>query len=242
MLKPEQRETRPGRGRGPRRRSACRSSGSIAGCYVRTGAIKRNARAPARPRRRWSSTTARSASLRRFKDDVGEVRDGLRVRHRPRELPGRQGRRHHRGLRGRRGRPQHLAAVVVALERFDLRIPGARSLKQKRHVVKGLTAALRQAFPVSVAEVDHQDLWQRAPSPSPRSAPISTTSSRDAGVGKRVERWAEVEVIDSRAAAPVARRRVATRPRRYPGSCHKDRAQTASARVSARSSPSRSSS
>ena len=52
--------------------------------------------------------------------------------------------------------------MVVAVERFDLRIPGARSLKQKRHVVKSLTAALRQTFAVSVSEVDHQDLWQRA--------------------------------------------------------------------------------
>ena len=51
--------------------------------------------------------------------------------------------------------------MLVALERFDLRIPGVTSLKQKRHVIKGLTAALRQTFPVSVAEVDHQDLWQR---------------------------------------------------------------------------------
>ena len=52
--------------------------------------------------------------------------------------------------------------MLVALERFDLRIPGCRSLKQKRHVLTSLTAALRQRFPVSVAEVEHQDLWQRA--------------------------------------------------------------------------------
>jgi uncharacterized protein YlxP (DUF503 family) len=52
--------------------------------------------------------------------------------------------------------------MVVALQRFDLRIPGSRSLKAKRHVISGLTAALRRRFPVSVAEVDHQDLWQRA--------------------------------------------------------------------------------
>ncbi len=50
----------------------------------------------------------------------------------------------------------------MALCRFDLRIPGVMSLKQKRHVVKTLTASLRSKFNVSVAEVDHQDLWQRA--------------------------------------------------------------------------------
>src|SRR5713101_188454 len=51
--------------------------------------------------------------------------------------------------------------MLVALARFDLKIPGCRSLKEKRHVVKGLTTALRQTFNVSVAEVDHHELWQR---------------------------------------------------------------------------------
>jgi uncharacterized protein YlxP (DUF503 family) len=51
--------------------------------------------------------------------------------------------------------------VLVALCRFDLRIPDTRSLKEKRHVVKTLTASIRSRFNVSVAEVDHHDLWQR---------------------------------------------------------------------------------
>jgi uncharacterized protein YlxP (DUF503 family) len=87
--------------------------------------------------------------------------------------------------------------VVVAVERFDLRIPGARSLKQKRHVVKGLTAALRQTFPVSVAEVDHQDLWQRATLAVAAVGPDQHHLRRVMqAVGKRVDAWAEVEVID----------------------------------------------
>jgi uncharacterized protein YlxP (DUF503 family) len=52
--------------------------------------------------------------------------------------------------------------MFVALQRFDLRLRDSHSLKQKRHVVKSLTAAIRQRFNVSVSEVDHQDLWQRA--------------------------------------------------------------------------------
>ena len=52
--------------------------------------------------------------------------------------------------------------MLVAVSAFDLRIPAVGSLKEKRHVVKGLTSSLRQRFNVSVAEVDHQDLWQRA--------------------------------------------------------------------------------
>jgi uncharacterized protein YlxP (DUF503 family) len=52
--------------------------------------------------------------------------------------------------------------VLVALSSFELRIPGCTSLKEKRHVLKGLTAGLRAKFNLAVAEVDHQDQWQRA--------------------------------------------------------------------------------
>ena len=50
----------------------------------------------------------------------------------------------------------HAAAV-----RVELRIPDAHSLKEKRGRVKPVIAELRKRFGVSVAEVDHQDLWQR---------------------------------------------------------------------------------
>jgi uncharacterized protein YlxP (DUF503 family) len=51
--------------------------------------------------------------------------------------------------------------VFVGIARYDLRIPDARSLKDKRAVVKSLTASLRAKFNCAVAEVDHQDVWQR---------------------------------------------------------------------------------
>ena len=51
----------------------------------------------------------------------------------------------------------HAAAL-----RVELRIPEAHSLKEKRGALKPLIAELRRRFGVSVAEVDHQDLWQRA--------------------------------------------------------------------------------
>ena len=68
------------------------------------------ARSPAGPRcascaRAWSSGTVPIASLRRFKDDVREVAVGLRVRHRPRELPGPQAGRRHRDVRPQGDRP-----------------------------------------------------------------------------------------------------------------------------------------
>ena len=88
--------------------------------------------------------------------------------------------------------------MLVALERFDLRIPGCSSLKEKRHVVKTLTAALRQKFPVSVAEVDHQELWQRT------AIGVAAVGSDQHHlrrvmheVEKLVERWHEVELIDA---------------------------------------------
>lgn len=52
--------------------------------------------------------------------------------------------------------------MFVGIARFDLRIPDARSLKDKRAVLRSLTATLRQKFSCAVAEVDYQDVWQRA--------------------------------------------------------------------------------
>lgn len=88
--------------------------------------------------------------------------------------------------------------MLVALERFDLRIPACGSLKEKRHVVKTLTNAIRSTFNVSVAEVDHQDLWQRT------AIAVAAVSGEQHHarrvlheVSKLVERWAEVELIHS---------------------------------------------
>jgi uncharacterized protein YlxP (DUF503 family) len=52
--------------------------------------------------------------------------------------------------------------MILGLQTWDLHLPGCHSLKDKRGVLKPLTAALRRSLNVSVAETDHQDLWQRA--------------------------------------------------------------------------------
>ncbi|MDE0165513.1 MAG: DUF503 domain-containing protein [Bryobacterales bacterium] len=49
---------------------------------------------------------------------------------------------------------------VVGLLTLQLHIEHAHSLKEKRHVLKGLKDRLRNRFNVSVAEVDGQDTWQ----------------------------------------------------------------------------------
>ena len=51
----------------------------------------------------------------------------------------------------------HAAAV-----RLELRIKEARSLKAKRSILKKVSSMLVAKFGVSVSEVDHQNLWQRA--------------------------------------------------------------------------------
>jgi len=86
--------------------------------------------------------------------------------------------------------------MLVALERFDLRIPACTSLKEKRHVVKTLTNGLRSKFNVAVAEVDHQDLWQRA------TIAVSAVGAEGYHlrrvmheIEKFVDRWTDVEVI-----------------------------------------------
>jgi uncharacterized protein len=52
--------------------------------------------------------------------------------------------------------------VSVGVLTLELRLDGAHSLKEKRHVVESLKNRLRHKFNVAVAEIDHQDLWQRA--------------------------------------------------------------------------------
>jgi uncharacterized protein YlxP (DUF503 family) len=44
----------------------------------------------------------------------------------------------------------------------ELHLPDVGSLKGKRHALKGLKERVRARYEVSVAEVDHHDLWQRA--------------------------------------------------------------------------------
>jgi uncharacterized protein len=51
--------------------------------------------------------------------------------------------------------------MIVALLRLELRLHDAASLKDKRSVVRRLTADLKR-LNCAVAEVDHQDLRQRA--------------------------------------------------------------------------------
>lgn len=52
--------------------------------------------------------------------------------------------------------------VRVALGLVELHLGEVDSLKGKRHVLRGLKEKVKQRFNVSIAEVDHGDLWQRS--------------------------------------------------------------------------------
>jgi uncharacterized protein len=88
--------------------------------------------------------------------------------------------------------------VFVGIAQYDLRIPDSRSLKDKRAVVRSLTASLRAKFNCAVAEVDHQEVWQRA------AIAISVISDSHfharqmlSEIGRRVETHPGAEVIQT---------------------------------------------
>ena len=55
-----------------------------------------------------------------------------------------------------------MATGYVGILSVELHFPESGSLKSKRSFVKSAKAQLHERFGASVAEVDHQDLWQRA--------------------------------------------------------------------------------
>ena len=52
--------------------------------------------------------------------------------------------------------------MTIGVLEMDFLVPGSRSLKDKRRVIKSLKDTLRARFNCSVAETEFQDLWQRA--------------------------------------------------------------------------------
>ena len=52
--------------------------------------------------------------------------------------------------------------MPIGLLTLEIHIPDARSLKDKRQVLRSLKDRLRAHFNVAVAELEHQELWQRA--------------------------------------------------------------------------------
>jgi uncharacterized protein YlxP (DUF503 family) len=52
--------------------------------------------------------------------------------------------------------------MVVGILRLTLLLPENHSLKGKRQVLRAIKARVQNKFNVSIAETDHNDIWQRA--------------------------------------------------------------------------------
>ena len=52
--------------------------------------------------------------------------------------------------------------MVIGVRSWELHLPGAHSLKEKRSVLKSLKDRLHNEFNVSVAETGHHEVWQSA--------------------------------------------------------------------------------
>ena len=82
--------------------------------------------------------------------------------------------------------------MTIGAYTFEIHLPAARSLKDKRQVLRRLKDRLRSRHNVAVAEIeDHANLWQRA-----AVIVVSVASSRDALVRlfETVHREAEGQV------------------------------------------------
>lgn len=52
--------------------------------------------------------------------------------------------------------------MIIGVLTIEFHFPHARSLKDKRRILHGFKDRIRERYNVSIAEVDHQDKWQRA--------------------------------------------------------------------------------
>ena len=76
---------------------------------------------------------------------------------------------------------------MIVFLTLEIRMEGAHSLKDKRHVLRSLKDRLRAGFNVAVSEIEHTDLWQRA-----TLGIVSISDSREylAGLMAKVEQEA----------------------------------------------------
>jgi uncharacterized protein YlxP (DUF503 family) len=90
----------------------------------------------------------------------------------------------------------HAAAVW-----FDLHVPQSRSLKTKRAAIRPIVDGLRHRYRVSVAEVAHQNQWQRA---AIGVAVVGGTNAQVREVLASVERFVanapDIELLDTETA------------------------------------------
>jgi uncharacterized protein YlxP (DUF503 family) len=82
--------------------------------------------------------------------------------------------------------------MVVGLLRLELHLSEAQSLKDKRAVLKSLKDRLHGKFNVAVAEVDMNELWQRA---CLGVAALGSDRRHVSGVLREVVEWIRMDRI-----------------------------------------------
>jgi uncharacterized protein YlxP (DUF503 family) len=76
---------------------------------------------------------------------------------------------------------------------IELRLPGNGSLKGKRRVIKSIVTRVGREFNVSIAEVEAQNVWQRAVL---GVATVSSSAAYAHGQLERVVQWIETNRPD----------------------------------------------
>ena len=84
--------------------------------------------------------------------------------------------------------------MVVAIAVVELEVPESGSLKQKRRVIRSLTARVRNQFNVAIAEVGHLDSWQLA---TLEVACVSVDAAYAHGLLEKVVRFIDTGPFDS---------------------------------------------
>ena len=88
--------------------------------------------------------------------------------------------------------------MFVSALRIEFHIPAAHSLKEKRAVLRPIIDGLRNRHRVSVAEIDHQDLWQRATiGIAVVGADVNTITGVLANCERFVESFPEIRLIET---------------------------------------------
>jgi hypothetical protein len=76
--------------------------------------------------------------------------------------------------------------MVVGIVRVELHLPQAQSLKDKRQVIRSMKERIRERAQASVAEVEYQELWQRA------ALGIAVVSADGGQVRERLQRARQI--------------------------------------------------
>ena len=83
--------------------------------------------------------------------------------------------------------------MSIGILTLQINLPGCGSLKEKRRRLKPLITRLHKEFNISVAEIDHLDIWQ---SSMIACAVVSNDNAHSQRILQQVVKWIEVNWPD----------------------------------------------